>query len=79
MVHPKASWIADITAAELKVLWAPEAQGKVTRWSQVRPSWPDREIHLFGAGVDSGTYDYFTRGDHREGEGQPRRLHVERG
>jgi phosphate transport system substrate-binding protein len=32
----------------------------VTRWNQVRPSWPDREIHLFGAGVDSGTFDYFT-------------------
>ncbi|MCC7179076.1 MAG: PstS family phosphate ABC transporter substrate-binding protein [Acidobacteria bacterium] len=60
VVNPKASWIADITVAELKTLWAPEAQGKVTRWSQVRPGWPDREIHLFGAGVDSGTYDYFT-------------------
>jgi phosphate transport system substrate-binding protein len=52
--------VTDITVAELKTLWAPEAQGKVTRWSQVRASWPDREIHLFGAGVDSGTYDYFT-------------------
>ena len=60
VVHPKAGWINDITAAELKTLWAPEAQGKVTRWKQVRASWPDREIHLFGAGVDSGTYDYFT-------------------
>jgi phosphate transport system substrate-binding protein len=59
-VNPKASWISDITVAELKTLWAPEAQGKVTRWNQVRASWPDREIHLFGAGVDSGTYDYFT-------------------
>lgn len=59
-VNPKASWISDITTAELKMLWAPEAQGKVMRWNQVRPSWPDREIHLFGAGVDSGTYDYFT-------------------
>ena len=59
-VNPKASWISDITVAELKTLWAPEAQGKVTRWNQVRKSWPDREIHLFGAGVDSGTYDYFT-------------------
>ena len=59
-VHPKATWITDITVAELKTLWAPEAQGKVTRWNQVRASWPDREIHLFGAGVDSGTYDYFT-------------------
>jgi phosphate transport system substrate-binding protein len=60
VVHPRAEWIANITTAELKTLWAPEAQGKVTRWSQVRPGWPDREIHLFGAGVDSGTYDYFT-------------------
>jgi phosphate transport system substrate-binding protein len=30
------------------------------RWNQIRPEWPDREIHLFGAGVDSGTFDYFT-------------------
>jgi phosphate transport system substrate-binding protein len=60
VVNPKASWITDITSAELKTLWGPEAQGKVTRWNQVRASWPDREIHLFGAGVDSGTYDYFT-------------------
>jgi phosphate transport system substrate-binding protein len=60
VVSPKASWINDITVDELKTLWSPEAQGKVMRWSQVRPGWPDREIHLFGAGVDSGTYDYFT-------------------
>jgi phosphate transport system substrate-binding protein len=59
-VNPKADWADKITTAELKTLWAPDAQGKVSRWSQVRPGWPDREIHLFGAGVDSGTYDYFT-------------------
>jgi phosphate transport system substrate-binding protein len=60
VVNPKNTWAASITVEELKKLWAPEAQGKVTRWNQVRASWPDREIHLFGAGVDSGTYDYFT-------------------
>jgi len=60
VTNPKADWIADITVAELKKLWAPEAQGKISRWNQVRAGWPDREIHLFGAGVDSGTYDYFT-------------------
>jgi phosphate transport system substrate-binding protein len=59
-VNPKAAWVDKITTAELKTLFAPEAQGKVTKWSQVRKGWPDREIHLFGAGVDSGTYDYFT-------------------
>jgi phosphate transport system substrate-binding protein len=60
VVNPKANWADKITTAELKTLWAPEAQGKVTKWSQVRKGWPEREIHLFGAGVDSGTYDYLT-------------------
>lgn len=60
VVNPKNTWANEITVEELKTLWAPEAQGKVTRWNQVRASWPNREIRLFGAGVDSGTYDYFT-------------------
>jgi phosphate transport system substrate-binding protein len=60
VVSPKATWINEITVEELKKLWEPGAQGKVMRWNQVRAGWPDREIHLFGAGVDSGTYDYFT-------------------
>jgi phosphate transport system substrate-binding protein len=59
-VNPKNTWAASITAAELKTLWAPEAQGTVKTWNQVRKGWPTREVHLFGAGVDSGTYDYFT-------------------
>ncbi len=59
-VNPKNTWADKITVAELKALWGPDAQGKVTRWNQVRKDWPNREIHLFGAGVDSGTYDYFT-------------------
>jgi phosphate transport system substrate-binding protein len=59
-VNPGNSWAASMTTAELKTLWEPAAQGKVVRWSQVRQGWPDREIHLFGAGVDSGTFDYFT-------------------
>lgn len=60
VVNPKNTWATSITVAELKTLWAPESQGKVMRWNQVRASWPNREIRLFGAGVDSGTYDYFT-------------------
>jgi phosphate transport system substrate-binding protein len=60
VVHPKNTWAATMTTAELRTMWAPDAQGKVTRWNQVRSSWPDREIRLFGAGVDSGTFDYFT-------------------
>jgi len=60
VVNPKNTWASSITVDDLKKLWAPDAQGKITRWNQVRPSWPNREIHLFGAGVDSGTFDYFT-------------------
>ena len=60
VVNPKNTWAASMTVEELRKLWAPEAQGKIMRWNQVRASWPDREIHLYGAGVDSGTYDYFT-------------------
>ncbi len=60
VVHPENDWVKDITVAELKKIWAPEAQGTITRWNQVRPEWPDQELHLYGAGVESGTYDYFT-------------------
>ena len=60
VVNPKNTWAPSMTVAELKKLWEPAAQGKITAWSQVRAGWPDREIHLFGAGVDSGTFDYFT-------------------
>ena len=60
VVHPKNTWAGSMTVAELKKLWEPAAQGKIMRWNQIRPEWPNREIHLFGAGVDSGTFDYFT-------------------
>jgi phosphate transport system substrate-binding protein len=61
VVNPKNSWVDKMTVAELKKLWTPEAQGKVKTWADVRKGWPREEIHLFGAGVDSGTYDYFTK------------------
>lgn len=60
MVNKKNTWADHITTAELKKMWEPEAQGKVMKWSDVRPGWPDRPLRLYGAGVDSGTYDYFT-------------------
>ncbi|MEO6212448.1 MAG: PstS family phosphate ABC transporter substrate-binding protein [Vicinamibacterales bacterium] len=60
VIHPKNTWVTSMTVAELKKLWEPAAQGTVMRWNQIRPGWPNKEIHLFGAGVDSGTFDYFT-------------------
>jgi phosphate transport system substrate-binding protein len=60
VIHPKNTWAQTMSVAELKKIWEPAAQGKILRWNQVRPGWPDQELHLFGAGVDSGTFDYFT-------------------
>lgn len=60
VVHPDNTWARDVTVAELKRMWEPEAQGKILRWNEIRPEWPDAPLRLFGAGVDSGTYDYFT-------------------
>ena len=59
-VNPKNDWVTSITVAELKKIWEPEAQEKITHWNQVRPEWPKEKLLLFGAGSDSGTFDYFT-------------------
>lgn len=61
VVNPENNWVDSLKVEELKTLWQPEAQNVVKFWSQVRPGFPEKEIHLFGAGVDSGTYDYFTK------------------
>lgn len=60
LVNPKNNWVDSFTIEELKKIWEPAAQGVIMKWNQIRPEWPDKEIHLFGPGVASGTYDYFT-------------------
>jgi phosphate transport system substrate-binding protein len=60
LVHPRNDWVNHLTVEELKKIWEPAAQGKITSWSQVREGFPDRPLRLFGPGTDSGTYDYFT-------------------
>ncbi len=78
VVSLKNTWVDHLTVEELKKMWVPEAQEKITNWSQIRDGFPDRPLRLFGAGVDSGTYDYFTaaivgkehssRGDYTQSE-----------
>jgi len=60
LVNPANDWVDSFTVEELKKIWEPAAQGKIMKWNQIRPEWPNEEIHLFGPGVASGTYDYFT-------------------
>jgi phosphate transport system substrate-binding protein len=59
-VSPQNTWASAMTVAELKAIWEPAAQGKILRWNQINPKWPDQPLVLFGAGSDSGTFDYFT-------------------
>jgi len=60
VVNPKNTWIKEFKVEELKKMWEPVAQGKVTHWNQVNPAWPNAPLKLFGPGADSGTFDYFT-------------------
>jgi phosphate transport system substrate-binding protein len=60
VVNPQNDWVTSMTVEELKKVWEPAAQGKVTHWNHIRPEWPNEKIALFGAGADSGTFDYFT-------------------
>ncbi len=58
MVNPDNDWVDFLTVDELKRIWRPGST--VQKWSDVRPGWPERSIHLVGADTDSGTFDYFT-------------------
>lgn len=60
VVNPQNTWVKSLTIADLQRIWAPGAQGRVTKWSQVRSGWPQQPLMLFGPGADSGTFDYFT-------------------
>lgn len=60
VVHPSNNFAQDITIEELKKIWEPQAQGKIKKWSDIRKGWPELPLVLFGAGSDSGTFDYFT-------------------
>ena len=60
VINPKNNFVKSLTVAELKKMWEPAAQGKVTRWNQINPAFPSAPLKLFGAGADSGTFDYFT-------------------
>ena len=59
VVNPQNDWASDVTSEELKTMWEPAAEGKITQWSQVRSEWPDRELSLYGPDTESGTYEFF--------------------
>jgi phosphate transport system substrate-binding protein len=60
VVNQQNTWANCLTTEQLKTMWGPEAEGTVTAWNQVDPSFPAEPLALFGPGTDSGTFDYFT-------------------
>jgi phosphate transport system substrate-binding protein len=58
VVNKQNTWVDYMTVQELNMTWRPNST--VTKWNDIRPSWPDQPIHLYGPGTDSGTFDYFT-------------------
>jgi phosphate transport system substrate-binding protein len=60
VVNSENDWIDCVTTDQLKTIWEPKAEGKVTNWNQVDSSFPDQRLVLAGPGTDSGTFDYFT-------------------
>jgi phosphate transport system substrate-binding protein len=67
VVNPENDWATCLTVEELNKMWAPEAQGTVSNWNQIRPEFPDAPLALYGPGTDSGTFDYFTETINGEG------------
>lgn len=60
IVNPENDWAECVTVAQLQTMWSPESEGSVSNWNQIDPAFPDQQLTLFGAGSDSGTFDYFT-------------------
>src|SRR5690606_2149804 len=60
VVNKENDWVTNLTVEQHKKIWEPGAQEKITRWSQINPQWPNEEFNLYGPGIASGTYDYFT-------------------
>ena len=60
VVNPQNNWLDRITLEELAKIWSPNAEGKITRWNQIRSSFPNQPLNLYAPGTDSGTFDYFT-------------------
>ncbi len=61
LVNPQNDFVSCLTVAEMKTMWSPEAEDVVLNWNQIRAGFPAQPFTLYGPGVDSGTYDYFTQ------------------
>lgn len=57
VVSAENDFIESLTVEQLAQLWS--ADGGVTNWSDLDPSFPEEPVELYGPGADSGTFDFF--------------------
>jgi phosphate transport system substrate-binding protein len=71
VVNPQNSFVSSLSVAELRRLWEPGAQGRITTWRDLNPAWPTDKIKLYAPGADSGTFESFHRSRCWHGQVQP--------
>ncbi|TWI57120.1 PstS family phosphate ABC transporter substrate-binding protein [Halalkalibacter nanhaiisediminis] len=57
VINKENDWATDLTQEELVKIFS--ADGGVTKWSDIRPEFPDEEIHPMGPNENHGTYEFF--------------------
>jgi phosphate transport system substrate-binding protein len=58
VVNRQNTWANCLTVDELKRVW--DRGSRINNWNQIRSSFPDVPLKLFGPGTDSGTFEFFT-------------------
>jgi phosphate transport system substrate-binding protein len=58
VVNRQNTWANCLTTEELKKVW--DRGSTVDNWNDIRPSFPNVPLRLFGPGTDSGTFEFFT-------------------
>ncbi len=58
MVNPNNNFVNCLTLTELNLVWKPGSA--VNNWNQLRSTFPNKKMRLYGPGTDSGTFGFFT-------------------
>jgi phosphate transport system substrate-binding protein len=59
VVNARNSFVSALSVSELRTVWTVEAQGKLVRWSQLDPHYPDQPLKLYGSDARAERANYF--------------------